>query len=392
VKAELKTYTVKDIIEGFVYDKSEGKGLYGLSGKLTIQPEYQRNYVYEAGNKDAAVIDSMLKGYPLGLFYFNKLKDDRLEVLDGQQRITSFGRFTSKSLSSQFTITTGGNRYNFNSLPPELKDKILNTQILAYICEGDEAEIKEWFQIINIAGVQLNPQEILNAVYSGQFVTLGKAAFSNSKDSRVQRWEKYIKGSAIRQDYWECALKWVSHGKANIKDYMAAHRTDTNIREVEDYFTSVIDWVESTFTENRPSMQGVEWGELYEKYHSRSYDSSIIAERVSALHSDPSVNNSGGIYEYVLADSEEAEFKKLLNIRVFEDSTKQSVYERQTRDAKARGVSNCPDCEFRGEHTKIWDLKDMEADHVTAWSKGGATSIENCMMLCKNHNRAKGNR
>ena len=68
----LTDLTVKEICEGFVYNQLEGKGLFGWSGKLTIQPEYQRNYLYaeNEGKKEMAVIDSMLKGYPIGLIYF----------------------------------------------------------------------------------------------------------------------------------------------------------------------------------------------------------------------------------------------------------------------------------------------------------------------------------
>lgn len=72
----------------------EGKGLFGWHGRLTIQPEYQRNYLYAEndGAKERAVIDSVLKGYTIWLLYFNKV-GDRYEVLDGQQRITSLGRY-----------------------------------------------------------------------------------------------------------------------------------------------------------------------------------------------------------------------------------------------------------------------------------------------------------
>jgi len=96
----LKTdITVQKICEGFVYNELEGKGLFGLAGRLTIQPEYQRNYIYADSKKDVAVIESLLKGYPLGLFYFNKVDADNLEVLDGQQRITSFGRFVTNKFA-----------------------------------------------------------------------------------------------------------------------------------------------------------------------------------------------------------------------------------------------------------------------------------------------------
>ena len=93
MKTTLKTeISIKDVCEGFVYNELEGKGLFGLSGTLTIQPEYQRNYIYADGKRDVAVIQSLLKGYPLGLIYFNQTSDGKFEVLDGQQRITSFGR------------------------------------------------------------------------------------------------------------------------------------------------------------------------------------------------------------------------------------------------------------------------------------------------------------
>ena len=196
--------TVKDICEGFIYNELEGKGLFGLSGTLTIQPEYQRNYIYADGKRDVAVISSILKGYPLGLIYFNKISKDSLEVLDGQQRITSFGRY----LTNKFAIIdSNGYPHYFDKLPKDKQEIILNTKLLIYECEGTESEIKEWFRTINIAGVPLNNQELLNAVYSGPFVTLGKEEFSNSQNANIQKWSAYISGSANRQDFLERALE-----------------------------------------------------------------------------------------------------------------------------------------------------------------------------------------
>ena len=156
MKTTLRTdITVKDICEGFIYNELEGKGLFGLSGKLTIQPEYQRNYIYADGKKDVAVIESILKGYPLGLLYFNKIDDNTLEVLDGQQRITSFGRY----VTNKFAVKDeNGMQQYFGGLAKELKEKIMETPLLIYECEGTEPEIKQWFKTINIAGVPLNQQ------------------------------------------------------------------------------------------------------------------------------------------------------------------------------------------------------------------------------------------
>ena len=201
----LKTnITVKDICDGFVYNELEGKGLFGLSGKLTIQPEYQRNYIYasDSGKREMAVIDSLLKGYPIGLIYFNQVSENNLEVLDGPQRITSVGRF----VTDKFAIKDqNGMEQYFGGMAKDKKTKILETKLLIYECEGTESQIKEWFRTINIAGVPLVPQELLNAIYSGPFVTLGKEEFSNSQNSNIQKWSVYIKGSANRQAFFERA-------------------------------------------------------------------------------------------------------------------------------------------------------------------------------------------
>jgi 5-methylcytosine-specific restriction endonuclease McrA len=389
MKTTLKTdITVKDICEGFVYNELEGKGLFGLSGKLTIQPEYQRNYIYasDGGKKEVAVIESLLKGYPIGLIYFNQVSENSLEVLDGQQRITSVGRF----VTDKFAIKDEyGMEQIFGNMAQDKKAKILETKLLVYECSGTESQIKEWFRTINIAGVPLVPQELLNAIYSGPFVTLGKEEFSNSQNSNIQKWSAYISGSVNRQAFLERALEWVSKG--NVDNYMSRHRYDKNITELKNYFNSVIDWVSSVFKDVESEMRGLEWGQLYEKYHSKAYDPAKVSEDVQKLYGDPYVKNRKGIFEYILGGSVDT---KLLDIRVFDEATKKSVYATQTAQAETKIESNCPLCAIGHDanKSKIWKLGEMDADHVAAWSKGGATDAKNCQMLCKTHNRAKGNR
>ena len=387
MKTTLRTeITVKDICEGFVYNEYEGKGLFGLAGKLTIQPEYQRNYIYSDGKKDVAVIDSLLKGYPLGLIYFNKVSENELEVLDGQQRITSFGRF----VNDNFAILDENDKYQiFSSLPKDKQEIILNARMLIYECEGTESEIKEWFKTVNIAGVPLNEQELLNAVYSGPFVTLAKAEFSNSQNANVQKWSAYIRGAVNRQDFLAVALNWVSRGQ--VGDYMSKHRYDTNINELKTYFNGVIDWVSAVFDEVEKEMKGLEWGRLYETYHNKAYDPKEVSRKVHELYADPFVSNKKGIFEYILGGCQDV---RLLTVRVFDEPTKKSVYAIQTEKAKETGESNCPLCALGHDanRTKIWKLAEMDADHVSAWSKGGSSDAKNCQMLCKTHNQAKGNR
>ena len=355
--------TVKEICEGFVYNQLEGKGLNGWAGKLTIQPEYQRNYLYieNDGKKEVAVIESILKDYPIGLIYFNRNENytkpqTEFEILDGQQRITSIGRF----VTGKFAIKDKfGMEQYFTGLNPEEQEKILNYRLLIYICNGTEKEIKEWFETINIAGVPLN--------------------------------KHYIKGNANRQEILHEALVWVSKGEDNVGGYMSQHRNEDNIEELKTYFDTVIEWAKTLFGEPKNEMRGLEWGAFYEKYHANSYNPSQLQQRVNELYADEAVTNKRGVFEYLLGGEID---KTLLNIRIFEDSVKKTVYARQTNEAREKGISNCPECAKGHENvrTKIYKYTEMDADHVSAWSKGGATTIENCQMLCKTHNRMKGNR
>ncbi len=385
--AELKRYTVAKVTEGFFYNELEGKGLYGLAGKLVIQPEYQRNYIYNDGKRDVAVIDSLLRGYPLGLIYFVDA-GEHLEVLDGQQRITSVGRF----VTGKFAIQYGGREQTFSSLPANLQDKINQAELLVYVCRGTETEIKDWFQTINIAGVPLEAQELRNAIYSGPFVTAAKAEFSNSGNAMQQKWSSFVKGDPKRQGVLEEALEWVAASKGQTIDaYMAAHR-HKDIGELKTYFTTVIDWIVSVFTASPDkAMRGLGWGRLYETYSRNSYNAVDLAAEVKALLNDEYVGDKKGIYEYLLGRKSDP---KLLNVRLFDSKTKQKAYNRQTEKAEKFHVSNCPLCAV-GDNvnkTKIYKIGEMEADHVSAWSKGGESTLDNCEMLCVMHNRAKGNR
>lgn len=388
MKTDLKHYTVEQVVEDFVYNELEGKGLFGLAGRLVIQPEYQRNYIYNDGKKDVAVIHSMLKGYPLGLIYFN-VEDDVLEVLDGQQRITSFGRF----ITGKFAIKVDGKEQTFSSLPTDKQRSILDTKLDIYECDGSEDEIKQWFETINIAGVPLNKQELLNAIYSGPFITAAKKEYSNSHNANMQKWQSYISGDPKRQGILAVALDWVASSQGDTADgYLAQHRNDADIANLKTYFTSVIDWVAGVFT--RPPnkyMQGLEWGRLYELYHSTSYSASMVDARVEELLTDPFVNNRRGVYEFVLGGETES---RLLDVRLFDDKTKALAYKQQTDKAKAAGISNCPLCAVgsNANKTRVYRANEMDADHVTAWSKDGSTDLKNLEMLCVPHNRAKGNR
>ena len=380
-------WTVGDVCKGFVFDRNEGKGLFGLDGHLIIQPEYQRNYIYGDGKRDVAVVDSLLKRYPLGLIYFVKNRDGMYEVLDGQQRITSFARFVNHSWP--FAVERKGKPHYFNSLNEDEKRRIIDAPLTIYICEGEPSEIQAWFETINIAGVPLVKQELRNAAYHGIFVNKAREVFSNTGNANMNRWQTYVRGDVKRQAVLETALNWVSNG--DIDGYMATHRYDSSIVELRNNFDTVIDWADSVFEYTGSEMCGLDWGSLYRNYHKNAYSRDKVAKRVDTLIEDSQVTDKRGIFEYVLGGETDT---RLLNVRVFDQKMKKAVYIKQTEEAKALNISNCPLCAIGHDANakRVYKETEMDADHVTAWSAGGATDVSNCQVLCTTHNRAKGNR
>lgn len=366
MRIDLHEITVKDIAKGYVDNAEEGVKGYG--GLLNIRPKYQREFVYDESKRNA-VLDTIIKGFPLNVMYWVKNEDGSFEVLDGQQRIISFCQY----VNGDFSI----NNRAFHNLTSTEKNVILDYKCMIYFCEGNDLEKLEWFKTINIAGEKLTDQELRNAVYTGAWLTSAKLKFSKSNCAAYHLANQYVNGSPIRQDYLETALSWINSGK--IEEYMSAHQHDPNANELWAYFLAVINWVESTFVKYRREMKGGNWGALYNRFHGQVYDTARLENEIAALMMDDDVTNKKGIYTYVLTKDE-----KYLNIRAFTESEKRQAYERQG------GV--CPYCKHEHRAKKRYELSEMEADHITPWSEGGKTNSDNCQMLCKEHNRNKSNR
>lgn len=389
MKINLKPITVREIIEN--YKDSAEEGVVGYGGKLNIRPAYQREFVYKDEQRNE-VIRTVMRGYPstkfpLNVIYWAKITEDQFELIDGQQRTISLCQYAN----NEFSIIIDGMPKNFDNLSQEKKNYFLDYELQVYVCSGTPEQRLEWFTIINIAGEPLKPQELLNANYTGTWLSSAKRYFMKSNSAAYGLGNKYveIEANQSRGKGLETAIKWISNN--NVKQYMADHQNDENADVLWQHFRKVIEWVQSTFTDYYREMKDLNWGELYDKYHGKTYDPKKIAEKVKSLFEDPYVNNNKGIFEYVLGGSEDT---KLLDIRVFDEATKKLVYAKQTKEAKIKGTSNCSHCAMglTSNKSKVWSIKEMDADHVTAWSKGGATDIKNCEMLCITHNRAKGNR
>lgn len=357
MKIELKKITIKEVSENYVDSNEEG--VVGYNGKLNIRPKYQREFVYNEKQRNA-VLDTIRKGFPLNVMYWAKNEDGTFEVLDGQQRTISFCQY----INGDFSIDNRA----FHNLTKTEQDLILNYELTIYVCEGNDKEKLDWFKTINIAGEKLTDQELRNAVYTGPWLTSAKTYFSKSNCVAYLLAKDYVSGSPIRQEYLQTALNWISGG--NIEEYMSVHQHQPNANELWIYFKNVIDWVKLTFPVYRKEMKGLNWGELYNQFKDQVFDTDKLEHQIKDLMIDDDVTNKKGIYTYVLTANE-----KHLNIRAFTDSQKRCAYEKQG------GI-----CKICGQH---FDIKEMEADHITPWCEGGKTEPNNCQMLCKDCNRRK---
>ncbi|WP_299306171.1 DUF262 domain-containing protein [uncultured Brachybacterium sp.] len=378
-----KSITVRDLVNG--YEDNEELGVRAYGGKLDVRPPYQREFVYKDKQRNA-VIETLRQDFPLNVMYWAVRDDGTFEVIDGQQRTISICQY----VEGDFSIEIDGHQMAFHNFQDDQQKQILDYELMVYLCEGADSEKLEWFKVINIAGEKLTDQELRNAVYHGQWVTKAKQYFSKNGCPAYGIASDYMKGSPIRQDYLETAISWISDGK--ITEYMGGHQHDANVNELWLYFKGVIDWVGATFPTKRPQqMRSVQWGALYNTYKDVKLEPAELEKRVADLMGDLDVKRKVGIYEFVLGGEAET---KLLEVRVFDEKTKLAAYEQQTAAARESRTSNCPVCTAgsNANATRIYEYSEMDADHVTAWSKNGPTDLSNCEMLCVPHNRAKGNR
>ena len=360
MKIQLKEMTVREVAEN--YNDSAENGVTGYDGKLNIRPAFQREFVYKEKERDA-VIDTMMKGFPLNVMYWCDDGSGNYELLDGQQRTISLCQY----VNGDFSI---GNRY-FHSLTATEQNQILDYKLMIYVCTGNDKEKLDWFRTINIAGVQLSDQELRNAVYSGAWVSDAKRYFSKPGCAALKIGEKLLSGKMIRQEYLETAIEWIAMTENKSVDlYMSEHQHDSTAAPLWLYFKSVIDWVNTIFPHYRKEMKGLEWGRLYHEYRNKTLDPAALELNISVLMADKEVTKKSGVYEFVLSGKE-----KFLSLRQFDDEDKREAYERQQHI--------CPIC--KGE----FDFEKMHADHITPWHAGGKTVPENLQMLCRDCNLRK---
>lgn len=365
MKIDLNKILVREVFAGYKDSAEEGVVAYG--SKLDIRPKYQREFVYKPEQRNA-VINTVQHKFPLNVMYWIENSAGNYELLDGQQRTLSICQY----INGDYSIN---DRY-FHNLTKEEKDQILDYELMVYFCDGTDKERIEWFKVINTAGEKLTPQELLNAIYTGPWLSDAKLKFSKTGCAAYHLANDggaLVSGSPIRQEYLETALSWINNSE--VAGYMAKHQHDKNADALWDYFQNVIAWVRTNFMNYRKEMASVNWGELYNQFQDKKLNTSKLEAEITGLMQDEDVTKKSGIYPYILTRQE-----KYLSIRAFTDKMKREAYERQ------KGI--CPHC--KGENKKKkWEIEEMEADHIKPWHEGGKTVAGNCQMLCKQCNRTK---
>ena len=367
---KLHEIAIRDVIQG--YTDNDEEGVYGYGGKLNIRPKYQREFIYD-DDKTKAVIETVMKGFPLNVMYWVKNDDGTFELLDGQQRTISICQYVA---NNSFSV----NDKIFSSLTNTEQDRILNYKLLVYFCEGNDEERLQWFRTINIAGLKLTDQELRNANYVGSWLTSAKKYFSKKECVAYKISHDLCKVTVNRQELLETALKWYCDacGIKKIEEYMTVHQHDENADELWFYFNSVIEWVKAKFKNYRKEMVNQNWGGMYNSYHDLPLDADKLEVEIERLMIDGEVQNRRGVYEYILSGD-----TKYLNLRQFDENIKRQKYEEQ--------AGECPFCKREGRQKIAYSYEEMEADHITPWSEGGKTVLENCQLLCREHNRRKSN-
>jgi hypothetical protein len=364
---------VRELIENYK-DDGEG-GVRGYRDRLDIRPAYQREFIYPVDKRNE-VINTVRKNFPLNTMYWAKTNDGSYELLDGQQRTISICQY----VNGEYSIDWDGQPRGFTNLTPDEQEQILDYELSVYICDGTEKEKLDWFQIINIASMKLTDQELRNAIYTGSWLTDAKRWFSRTNGPAAAIGDKLVSGAANRQEILERALKWIGDKyDCAIEQYMADHQIDEDAGELWGYYQDVIEWAGRVFPNQDSSrtklMRGLEWGKFYNKHKNDDLNAQNLEDRIIMLIDDNEVENKRGIYEYLLTDDE-----RTLSLRAFDEKIRLKKYQEQ------KGICVAKNAVCGNKH---FEYDEMEADHITPWSKKGKTTYENCQMLCQDDNRRK---
>ena len=386
LKITYKPIKIRDLVKGYVNETETDieSGVYAFDGKLCIRPEYQRSFVYNA-KEESLVIDTILKGRPINIFYWEDNHDGTYNCMDGQQRFISICKFANHDSSYIGDAIEGCTRIYIDRLQridPEAYEAFMDYELMVYVCDGPHSEILRWFKTINIAGKPLTEQEMRNTSYPGEWLTDAKRHFSKANpDSTAKCPAEKIGGAftnknANRQELLEQVLLWITDPTEDedeeeaICNYMEEHSHDKDASELWDYFQNVIEWAKDIFPTitKFTGFKSTNWGHLYNLYSENEYDAEemcmILNKLIAAKANGELISVTGkNMVEYCFSRDE-----SLFKHRLFNENQKLALYNKQD--------FRCADC---GKH---YELEQLHAHHIKSWWDGGRTDTDNGVLLC----------
>ena len=338
-------------------------------GIIISDIELQREIIYNT-EKQQLVIDSILNDVLLPAFYLWKNDDEKLEVLDGKQRIEAIKKFIQNDLQYNDKI--------WKQTDSDVQQKFNETELSVIIQSGTEELKRKIFNRINTLGVPLSAYEVLNGLYNGEYLRGLTTYVSNDKDaikvlstnSRGKNQMKILK--------YLCILK----NEKDLNEYVRKNQNNSfaddqriitkNIKFIRDVFDDY-GQLDIYFNLSIKYMKDISiWKENKSEINSRikrylKSNDSKFTDKETEIE-----NIIQAVVQGISVDD-----KRLFTI----DDKKELLRNSVVNDNKYQ----CAICE------KWFYSEELEVDHIEPWSKGGRTVLSNAQLLCKPCNKKKGN-
>lgn len=409
--------TMNDELEKMII-KNMGKGpqtvnyaietIYGMvkSGILDLSPIYQRNFILK-NNNASQYIESILMGCVIPeVQLYNNSESGVLEVIDGQQRLTSIINFMDNKFKlSQLKELPYLNGFFFNELPFKIQNLIRNYGINSRVMKFTDDPYYQYkvFERLNLGSKKLNTQELRNCIYRGYLISELKNIHTVSvvkqlmpMDNTRYKVTEYSLKLLSLNEFFRGRMNWGSNteciDKFLNKNYL---KPDNEIKEKLDNLYANLKVIKQVF--------GTKAFFIENKFSPTIMDITYLIS--ISINKHDLINNSNIIRDILeeFIKGKTLVLKKTLFKKELEDVVGDILLEFNKKKTSSVDVQRFFSKEDRLSlwnnslkicaicNQKILDFDDCEVDHIIPYSLGGQTSIENAQITHKICNRIKSN-
>ena len=381
-------------------------------GDIELNPDYQRDYVYSE-KRASKLIESILMGIPIPTVYLSQEQDETYSVIDGQQRITSFVKYLSNEYKlKDLKELSELNELFFKDLDKEIQRKLKKCSLETIIILKNSSDLKyEIFARLNQGAVSLKPQELRNCIYRGSFNNMIEDIAKNNKTFGILMAQENKRKTYQEQILRFFALKDFSSFKSSMlktmNSYMAFHQNDDTgtISKQKQLFNGTIDIIKQVLGNDAFFGYDRDKGILISKFSGSIFDSIVIPFSMFNKHdimqqADTIRNEITNLkknneeykdYTYASTGSKKRVIGRIMLVmnilKKYLDSSIDSEQRAFTEDDKKALFKPGYICSYCGN--EILSIDDAEVDHITPFSLGGKTVLENAQLLHRHCNREK---